>query len=587
MRYSTGLLIFLCSCFCLTGMVYGKQEATTKRIIISNFDMSSAGKYSYLGNGVRNMLLSRLSSVPGVNTSDHILSNDEMGELTTNKDGGQTSTKLKADYLLTGALFALTKGLNIQVELYPLSSGGEVERFSIVAKDDSEIFPQINKLSQSIGESVFAGEKIEGLKAGEKGFQQSGDAAFVTVHPEAAYKKGLYSGSVIDVDGSAIAVTTEGVRRTLDVSFVISAMAVGDIDGDGKTEFVILSERKLRVFRANNKSIKELGVTKLPADLDVHAVNVADLNADGKMEIYLSATRNLNVASLAIEWTESGGFVRLIRNIPWYIRPIKHPIKGMILAGQKRGDDLAKMIEKGIYHLTPITDNKIEVIEKIVLPDSVNVFSFVYADVDGDGSYEKIVLDRNQKLRVYDSSNGLLWVSSDNYGGSKTYIGPSYGGSEERGDKTGSKTHFSEDENMERDLVFIPGRVVVADLDHDGQQDVVVGKNLFSSNFLSTFRLFRNMRMFDGGSIVGLSWKDSGLVETWKTGNHSGFIPDFGFFMDGSEGEEKQDTFRADLYLAQVPKSGTLQSFLPGFSNSKISMYNLKFSKRNQDVEPQ
>jgi hypothetical protein len=306
----------------------------------------------------------------------------------------------------------------------------------------------------------------------------------------------------------------------------------------------------------------------------VHAINVADLDNNGKMEIYLSATKGISVASLIMEWDRTSGFVTVKKNIPWYLRPINHPERGWILAGQKRGVERIELVKKGVFQLSPMADNSFAAGGEIPLPRSVNLFDFSYADIDGDKSFETIAIDQNEKLRVYDQENGLLWVSSEDYGGSKTYIGPSQG---DATDFQGSPDSFSVDERADQQIFFVPAKVVVIDLDKNGRQDIVVVNNVVAS-----LSFFNKMRLYDGGSVVGLTWNGTALVETWRTGRQSGYIADFDFSLKNdmtaaSDGEEGL----VSLYIGQIPNSGTLEAMIPGSTRSKLTVFELGFSQKN------
>lgn len=574
MRYSIILLIFL-SCFmCFISSVYGRDDASSQKIVISNFDVKSAGKYAHLRDGLQSMLASRLSAKEGVELLDYRISERELADL---KDGAQESGPVFAgvepDYLVTGALLALTNGLNIRVSFYPLSGGGEVLHFSATAESDELIISKVDQLSQDIAVKVFSRGEVAPDTASLEN-ESGGVSGFVTVHPEVAYKKGLYSGSVLGVGDHSIKVSTEGVRRTGEVASSMIAMAVGDLDGDAIKEIVLLSDRELRILQFIGREMLEIGKTNLPPSTRVHAVNVADLDNDGKMEIYLSATENLSVSSLIMQWNKTDGFSTIKRNIPWYIRPVNHPERGLIIAGQQRGLDRIDLVKKGVYQLELKADNSFAKGSEILLPRFVNLFDFAYADIDGDKRMETAVIDQNEKLRIYDRENGLLWVSSEDYGGSNTYIGPSQGGSTER---NASSRSLSVDENSDRDLVFVPGRIAVVDLDKNGRQDIVVINNIASS-----MSFFNKLRIYDGGSIVGLTWNGDALVETWRTGRQSGYIADFDFSMQtDSASESKEKKGVASLYIGQVPNSGTLESLLPGSGRSKVTVYELGFSYKN------
>ena len=574
MRYCTFLFTLLCFFTWLNGAVYGQDETTPQKVVFSTFDVDAAGKYSYLRDGVQSMLASRMSAQDGVELLDHKVTVKELSDL---RDGtkkiGDISVGVEADYLITGALFALKKGLNIQVAFYPLSVGTEVLHFSTVAETDALIIPKVEQLSQDIAAKVFGRDKLVS-DAVDNDKELEGTSGFVTIHPEVAYKKGLYSGSVVGVGDSAIQVSTKGVRRTGEVATEMIAMAVGDVDGDTRTEIVLLSERELRILQFIGRDMQEVAKTKLPRSTNVHAVNIADLDNNGKMEIYLSATEGLSVSSLIMEWDRDTGFKTIKQRIPWYLRPINHPERGLILAGQRRGLDRIEFVKKGVYQLSLKADSSFAAGSEIVLPRSVNLFDFFYADIDGDKVMETITIDQNEKLRIYDQENGLLWVSSENYGGSKTYLGPRQGGSTER---HGNADSLSVNENSDRELVLVPRRVVVTDLDKNGRQDIVVVNNIAAG-----MSAFRKLRLFDGGSIVGLTWNGAALVETWRTGRQSGYIADFDFsFKTDMETDGQGGDGIARLYIGQIPHSGTLQALMPGSERSKVIVNELGFSLKN------
>jgi len=577
MRYAIVILIFFSWVIGLNDAAYGQDDASSRQIIISTFDVKSAGKYSYLRDGVQSMLASRLSARKGVEILDQRISKKELGRLENDvRDGKKIPAEITADYLVTGALFALTKGLNIQVVVYPLSLEKDIMRFSTIAEDDASIIPKMDLLVQDIAAKVFGLEKSDSAMKGQEE-QLGGTESFVTVHPEVAYKRGIYSGSVVGVGDSMIEVSAQGVKRSTEVSGEMIAMAVGDVDGDGNKEVILLSERELLLFRLFGREVRQVASTKLPRSIKVHAINMVDLDNNGKMEIYLSATRDLVVSSLIMEWDKTSGFTITKQFIPWYIRPINHPTRGLILAGQQRGINRIDFVKKGVFQLTLNSKDKFQSAGEIVLPPSVNLFDFTYADIDGDKKFEIIVIDQREKLRVYDQENGLLWVSSEKYGGNQTYIGPSQGEAVDRN----KNTSLTADEDAERDLIFVPGRVEVVDLDVNGRQDIVV-----VSNADSTLSFFRRLRLYDGGSVVGLTWNGSALAETWRTGKHPGYVADFDFSMkkDMVIGS-KEEKGIATLYICQIPTSGSLESLLPGFSHSKLSIYELGFSLKNPKVE--
>jgi len=581
--------------FCLTMVHVGavsaeegkaKPESTRQyQIVFSIFDKSSAGKYAYLRDSVQAMLAGRLAAKDRVRVMEKTFSEGELVSL--KKKGTQKNLSIggvNADYLVTGALFALTSGLEIQVELYPLVPKEEILNFSVRSPTPDTLIADIDKLSEEISQTAFGYRAVvQGKEA--KTVDVEGNRGFVTVHPEEAYKRNQYSGAIVGVAGSGVITRGRGAKMTTTLPVDMRIMAVGDVNGDGQKEILLLAGQNLKLFGTRDNAIVQLAETSLPASLVFHAINLADLNGDGKDEIYLSGTDGLYVSSTIMQYDIGVGFKAISQHIPWYLRPLFVPGKGWQLAGQKRGLQKIDLVSPGVYLLTLDKNYNIANQSRLPLPASINLFDFVYADLDGDGFYEIVAVDQKEKLRIYNPGNELMWVSQKNFASSKIYLGPSRGGATSKTDTR----NFTVEEDENRDLIFVPSRIVVTDINQDGKQEIIV-----SEGTKTGFSFFNRLRLYDSGAVVSMAWNGSGLVESWRTGNFKGYVAGYGFaLLDGGQASERQgiknDTAVKNkvsagrLFIGNLPKSGSLADLLPGGAETDLTIYDIEFTHQITD----
>jgi len=576
MRIKGVMLVALCFLLLGSAVVYGKEGTEKYKIVFSSFDVSSAGNYAYLGNSVQSMLSSRLAAKDQVVVVDRTMSEKELSSLKNSKQSSPAEGSLatEVDYLVTGSLYGLKSGMNIQVVLYPFAAGKEVLRFESLVKQQENVIADVEKLAAEIAQTAFSGgtvaaEPVKTAGAGE------GTSGFLTAHPEAAYKKSINAGAVVGATGSSIQVKAREGKRSVTLADEITTLVVGDIDGDGQDEIVVLNGNTLELYELDGKKIIKTASAGLPPAVECHAINLADLDGNGWMEIYASCTDGLNVSSLIVDWSKEKGFFVVSANIPWYIRPIMVPGKGLRLAGQKRGIEKTELLKAGVYLLDLDAAKMLKQAEQLPLPSGVNLFDFTFADLDGDGAVETVAIDAKERMRVFNRANELLWVSKKTFGGSQVYLGPNQSGAVNDQDRK----NFTVDENADRDLIFIPGRLVVTDINADGRQEVVINENT-----LSAVSIFKKMRIYNDGVIFGLAWDGNALNELWRTGTFRGYIAGFGFSPLKNSGEtgntaQAEDKKLVGLYVGHLPRSGSLVGLLPGTGETQLTAYDLEFSR--------
>ena len=577
---STVSLILLL--FCWGGPVRAVENTASSAIVILPFDASSAGKYSYLKDSLRSMLASRLASKGSLHVLENTLSQKDMDELKSGKTKAPPQglfRSLHTDYIVSGVLAAHGEGVNLLLTFYPGTAAHAMQTFTLSADREDQILTSIDRLAIEIDARLSGASLKTNLAAGAPEAsakpQETGTAdpmaAFRTPNPERLYKTGVYSGgSIVGAENSGVPVSSQGVRKSSPLAIKMVGMATGDLEGNGKPDLVVATEEELRIYQFNEGRFLQLAKLRLSPRLKIHAINVADVEKSGRCQIYISATEDLSLSSLILTWDKAHGLQTEHKDIRWYLRPMEIPGEGMVLVGQQKGPDENILVFPGLYELTFSKGSDVPKEGKqLSMPKSVNLFDFALADLNGDGKIEKIVIDKYEKMSVYDQANTLLWTSEANFGGSPNYLGP------------GSTNPMKED-----DRIFVPTRIIAVDLNHDKKHEILVGRNKRDS-YTS---YFKNLRTYDEGYVSCMTWTGSAMAELWHTNTLSGVIADYSLQSEPEDGRdiygnqpagsEKKESLM--LFIGQVPESSITNILIPASPETILYGYGVDIISKNK-----
>ena len=194
---------------------------------------------------------------------------------------------------------------------------------------------------------------------------------------------------------------------------------VGDLNGDGKNEFVLIDRYRVMIFENKKGRLKKISTVKT-SKIANHflAVDVGDINGNGRDEIFVTNQVGDSLESFALETRpKQKGFRYTWKDANLYFRIIQPMGKRPILMSQSPGfqnpfqGPIRKVLFKnGKYRQGP----------KLNTPEIYGTHFILYGltqqDLNGNGTAETIVLDNNYHLRVYSQNGRLVVKSSDYYG---------------------------------------------------------------------------------------------------------------------------------------------------------------------------
>jgi FG-GAP-like repeat len=515
--------------FCLL-LPSGSAFATHgDQVIFYPTDVSEAGDLAYLHESVRLMLASRLASVAGIQPQF-----EEKGT------GGT------AKYRVQSRIVSAGKKVTVSASVQSPSNASSIA-FQATAVESSQVMKALEELVDEMAQSLFdAKAKVVSATITPKA---AAVTSFHTPHPDRQVKENSGFGLSITQDEfiaqMAVEVAaTERYKSTV-LHFRTQGMSAGDIDGDGLDEILVVTNVKIHIYQLREKRIHPLTTIALPALLKVHAVNIADLNNNGVMEIYVSATRKGDPKSFVLEWQPESGVTWLHKEVPKYLRPLRLPGKGLVLAGQSGGLEGGALA--GIYQLSLQPGEQIATGELLPVPESVNLFEFVFADLEGDGVAEVVAINKKEELKVFDSNLELLYTSPAGFGGREMSEG-----------------------------LNVPIRLVVTDFDADGKDDI-----LLVDNELSSPKMLKKSKYYENGQVRGLLWDRDLFLEMWRTNIFQKSIVDFQFLI--LPGTEKTSTSVAGrLFITEPAKANSLGGLLFDDGGTRLSVYGMEFTPKGR-----
>lgn len=305
-------------------------------------------------------------------------------------------------------------------------------------------------------------------------------------------------------------------------------VVVTDLDADGSREIALAFAETLVVGRLRAGIWTPLATAPLPAAVKALALESCDLDADGRPELLLSAVRGGNELAAQV-WSLDAGQLRLMaKNLPWFLRVLDLPGKGLTPLGQAGGRATDALYEGHPFRLL-WRDGSVQAGAPFPLPAPVTLHG------SQPLTTEKGVLwawlDDADRLNISDAAGKHLWRGSDTFGGNESYL---EGQESRRGEPTRR-------------------RYLRSGLARSGEV-LIVPQNEGS-------RALDNWRKAEKSRLVALRWNGVQLEEVWKSPTRDGYLADFAFGDADNDGS-------AEFLLA-----GTLASGLLGGSESALFLW--------------
>ena len=194
---------------------------------------------------------------------------------------------------------------------------------------------------------------------------------------------------------------------------------VGDLNGDGKNEYVLIDRYRVMVYKLKKGKLRKIGQLRKRKGIDRFlGVDVGDINGNGRDEIFVTNQVGDKLESFALERQPGKkGFKHVWKDVNLYFRIIRPFGAKPTLLSQSTGFEAPfhGSIKKVLYK-----KRRYILGSKLNTPDIYGKFFSLYGltqtDLSGNKIKETIILDDKYHLRVY-SLEGRVIVKSDEYYG--------------------------------------------------------------------------------------------------------------------------------------------------------------------------
>jgi TolB-like protein len=518
------------------------SAAVPKRVALLPFKINSAQDLSFLKDGIFDMLSSRLSKSGQV----EVLTREQTGaaiqaeapsgninESTARRIG----TRLKADFVLFGSLTVLGDNVSIDVKMVDISGSKPTMAFFDQSQDLGAVISKINLIAADINDKIFGQPqatttaKAPAAAAAPAAKPQPPKKSNIYAHPEKVLQEDGFVAHDKGQDIETLGIDSAGEResqarfwRSASFRHLINGVALGDVDGDGKIETVVITPDSVIIFRYEGGTFGRVAEIKENFNKSMIAVDCADINQNGYDEIFVTSLNSgrVLVNSFVLEF-DGNNFTKLLDDSRWYYRVSATPRRGKILLCQRPKS--GKPSSGAIYEMHWESGDYVP-LDRANAPKNTNLLGLALGDVLNNGQETAIFYRESDRMRLIDAAGKTVWDSSDRSGGSMEYY------------------LLPQDDRYQREnKAYYPMRLLVWHNRAKKENEVIAVNNHDLTRRTIEYRYFTKTH------IASFSWDGVGLGPNWKTRQITGYIQDFIIGDFDNDGQE-------ELIAALIMKEG-------------------------------
>ena len=536
------------------------------KVAVLPFAIHSDKDYSFLQEGIVQMLTSRLSDPGKVTVIDPIATESAVSAaqgLSGDALARQVSHKLNADLVIHGSLTILSDSVSIDAKTLDITGSRKSMTFFKQTQGLGNVIGQINLMAGDINQQIFGVSKpaltvtaptapttiatapppaIEAPTKPdihmhpEKLLQQGRPMATGTPAPSPLVGAGANQQTRQASSLNPAFIPAQGFKARNEVGFwksrnfteLINGIDVGDVDNDGLLETVVAMPEKvliLRFYQGRQQTVAEIKTARFVRNI---SVSIGDINGNGTPEIFVTGlTVALDGVKSSVVEFDGQEYKPIVQNSHYYYSVINHPILGARLFAQPqngRSDPhngaIFEMEWKGADY---------EQVRKVLPPHKANVIGMTIGDITGDQGETIAAFSPRDHLRVMNTNGKAEWKGDEPYGGTTLYF-----------------SSPPTDPDSDGTVSYLPTRLRAVDLDGNGTLEILTAKNRGGVG-----RKMDVQRYFTKANIVALIWDGLGLVPSWQTQEIAGRVQDLLVADFDNDGKK-------ELLAAAIKKEGAI-----------------------------
>jgi hypothetical protein len=309
---------------------------------------------------------------------------------------------------------------------------------------------------------------------------------------------------------------TPELERRYPLDGPVRALALGDLDGDGKAELVVGDDQLVTAYRTTEGgSPARVDGTVFQAGGLILALDVAPLTGTRKAQLVVVDQRaegRVGLRARVLEWN-ADGFRVVYETSGRHLRVIRVGTEDWLLE-QEAGETepFEPEIRRLVWDGARFQDGA-----RIRVPRGMSVYGLALVRLTGGPDPDVVAFTDDYRLSAWTAKGQRLWTSVEPLGGSAvTFEFQPTGGARRQG---GDDTLIGR----------VAGRVVPLAGGTAGPEILVY------ENLLPTFQQGRGLlprlaaTLYNRGRIHRLRWRDGAFVRVWQSNITEGYIADFAY----------------------------------------------------------